>query len=179
MRPRLTETARTASAVLSCASDLPEGSPWEGFNDYSAEGMNQKSEAVYRILKELKQQGVPVDGIGWQMHQINGFKIEPEHQENATRLAALGLELSMTEVDIRITLPTTPAALNLQAEGYRQSLEFCLRQKNCVAFLTWGFTDKYSWIPGFFKGTGDALPLDSEYRQKPAYLALQKSLETH
>ena len=33
MRPRLTETARTASAVLSRASDLPEGSPWEGFND--------------------------------------------------------------------------------------------------------------------------------------------------
>jgi endo-1,4-beta-xylanase len=146
------------------------------YNDYSAEGMNAKSDGVYRMLRELKEKGVPVDGIGWQMHLLNGFKIEPGHQENATRLAALGLELAMTEVDVRITLPTTAKALQIQAEAYRQAMLFCVRQKNCKSFLTWGFTDKYSWIPGFFKGTGDALPFDAAFRPKPAYQALLESL---
>ena len=38
--------------------------------------------------------------------------------------------------------------------------------------MTWGFTDKYSWIPSRFTGKGAALPLDEEYNPKPAYKAL-------
>jgi endo-1,4-beta-xylanase len=47
----------------------------------------------------------------------------------------------------------------------------------CKAIQTWGFTDKHSWIPSFFKGTGAALPFDQAYRPKPAYAAIQKALE--
>jgi endo-1,4-beta-xylanase len=36
-------------------------------------------------------------------------------------------------------------------------------------FQTWGFTDKYSWIPYFFPGMGWALLWDENYRKKPAY----------
>jgi hypothetical protein len=43
--------------------------------------------------------------------------------------------------------------------------------------LTWGFTDRYSWIPEFSNYTrGDALPLDSSYQPKPAYLQMQEEL---
>jgi hypothetical protein len=40
----------------------------------------------------------------------------------------------------------------------------------------WGFTDKYSWIPGFFSGFGDALIFDVNYQPKPAYSAMLSAL---
>jgi endo-1,4-beta-xylanase len=147
------------------------------YNDYSIEGINTKSNAVYNLVSGLKSQGVPIDGVGWQMHQINGFRIQTQHQTNARRLAALGLEISMTEMDVRIGLPTTPDELQQQALAYSDSINFCLMEPNCKALVTWGFTDKYSWIPGTFSGMGDALIFDANYQPKPAYLALLDVLE--
>jgi endo-1,4-beta-xylanase len=147
------------------------------YNDYSIEGMNTKSNAVYNLVSSLKNQGVPIDGVGWQMHQINGFRIQTANQTNARRLAALGLEISLTEMDVRISLPTTPDELQQQALAYSDSINFCLTEPNCKALATWGFTDKYSWIPGTFSGTGDALIFNTNYQPKPAYFALLDGLE--
>ena len=38
------------------------------YNDYNGEGLGSKSDAIYRLLKELLQRRVPVDGVGLQMH---------------------------------------------------------------------------------------------------------------
>lgn len=147
------------------------------YNDYSAEKMNAKADGVYTLLRELKKQGVPVDGIGWQMHEVDGFRIEAQHRENARRLAALGLELSITEMDVRLKLPASPEDLRRQADAYRDVAEFCLVEPSCKAVLIWGFTDKYSWIPGEFPNTGDALIFDKNYQPKLAYTALRESFE--
>ncbi|MDQ3800295.1 MAG: endo-1,4-beta-xylanase [Acidobacteriota bacterium] len=147
------------------------------YNDYSAEGMNAKSDGIYKMLRELKNQGVPVDGVGWQMHLINGFRIEPQHSENARRLSALGLELSITEMDVRLKLPATPDELRKQADAYRDVANFCLAEASCKALLIWGVTDKYSWIPREFPDTGDALIFDAFYKPKPSYAALLEAFE--
>lgn len=147
------------------------------YNDYSAEGINPKSDGVYKMIRELKTQKVPIDGIGWQMHLENGFRIEPQHRENAKRLADLGLELSITELDIRMKLPATPDELQKQADAYKNVADFCLAETACKAILIWGFTDKHSWIPGEFKNAGDALIFDNLYKPKPAYKALRQSFE--
>ncbi len=145
------------------------------YNDYSAEGMNAKSDGVYNLLKELKKQKAPIDGIGWQMHVVNPFRIEPQHHENAKRLAELGLELSITEMDVRMNLPATAEDLQKQADAYRDVANFCLALSSCKALLIWGFTDKYSWIPNEFKNTGDALIFDKFYKSKPAYAAFHEA----
>jgi endo-1,4-beta-xylanase len=147
------------------------------YNDYSIEELNNKSDAVFNLVRDLKNQGVPIDGVGWQMHKINGFRIEPQHQTNARRLADLGLEISITEMDVRIKLPTTTEALKEQADAYGDTAMFCLTAPNCKALMTWGFTDKHSWIPGVFPGWGDALIYDANYQAKPAFSALRKVLE--
>jgi endo-1,4-beta-xylanase len=147
------------------------------YNDYSIEGLNNKSNAVFNLVSGLKNQGVPIDGVGWQMHQINGFRIQEQHRINARRIADLGLELSMTEVDVRINLPTTNEKLQQQAQAYKDSIEFCLTEPNCKAFVMWGFTDKYSWIPATFNGFGDALIFDANFQPKPAHTALREILE--
>jgi endo-1,4-beta-xylanase len=147
------------------------------YNDYSIEGLNAKSDAVFNLVRDLKNAGVPIDGVGWQMHQLNGFRIQPANQTNARRLADLGLQISITEMDVRINLPTTPDKLEQQALAYQDTIDFCLSEPNCKALVTWGFTDKYSWIPGVFSGWGDALPLDASYQFKPAYYSLREVLE--
>jgi endo-1,4-beta-xylanase len=146
------------------------------YNDYSIEDLGAKSTGVYNLVSSLKSQGVPIDGVGWQMHQSNGFRTAPAHKTNARRLADLGLELSITEMDVRVSLPSAPDELNQQSNAYRDAINFCLTTPNCTALLTWGFTDKHSWIPGFFAGWGDALIYDTGYRPKPAYFALKEAL---
>jgi endo-1,4-beta-xylanase len=147
------------------------------YNDYSIEGLNNKSNAVFALLSDLKNQGVPVDGVGWQMHQANGFQIQAAQQTNARRLADLGLEISLTEMDVRMTLPATAEKLQQQAQAYKDALQFCMSEPNCKALVMWGFTDKYSWIPTTFAGQGDALIFDASYQAKPAYAALKEILE--
>lgn len=146
------------------------------YNDYSAEAMNRKSDGVYHLLRDLKSRGVPVDGVGWQMHELNGFRAGAEHRENARRLVALGLELSITEMDVRMKLPASKDDYGRQAEGYAGAAEFCLSEPKCKALVLWGFTDKYSWVPGEFPGWGDALIYDRDLRPKPAYFALRRAL---
>lgn len=71
------------------------------------------------------------------------------------------------------------AALERQAKTYAAVTTFCLMQANCRALVLWGFTDRESWIPGFFKGFGAALIFDRLYNPKPAYEAMLRALSIH
>jgi len=88
------------------------------------------------------------------------------------RLAALGLEVHITEMDVRIQGPATEEKLARQARIYQDMLRVCFAAENCRALIFWGFTDRHSWIPKYFPGWGAALPFDDAYRPKPAYRAL-------
>ena len=147
------------------------------YNDYGGEALGQKSDAIYHLLKTLKDQRVPVDGIGLQAHWV--LEHAPPMRDidaNIKRLSALGLELRISELDVRMTMPPTEEKLQKQAAMYRDILHVCLSIFNCKSFATWGFTDKYSWIPAYFPGIGAALPFDESYKPKLAYAALLDEL---
>ncbi|HEV2862151.1 MAG TPA: endo-1,4-beta-xylanase [Pyrinomonadaceae bacterium] len=153
------------------------------YNDYDTEGINPKSDAVYAMVKDFKSRGVPIDGVGIQAHIVDlEAKDLATIDANIARLVALGLEVHITEMDVGLPVdasghPADPALLARQAEIYRQVIEACLRQPRCTAFQTWGFTDKYTWIPEFTKGAkGLPLPFDQLYARKPAYDALLEAL---
>src|ERR1700733_3812360 len=38
------------------------------YNDYDAEVLNKKSDAIYAMAKDFKKRGVPLDGVGFQTH---------------------------------------------------------------------------------------------------------------
>jgi endo-1,4-beta-xylanase len=149
------------------------------YNDYGAEGGGPKSDAVYELVRSLKEKGVPIHGVGWQMHLINGSsRITPAHRENARRIADLGMEISVTELDVRIQMPASRRELETQAATYREVMAFCLSEPSCKSLVMWGFTDKHSWIPRFFPGYGAALIFDRRYRPKAAYAAMREALTT-
>jgi endo-1,4-beta-xylanase len=150
------------------------------YNDYAAEGMGAKSDAIYALLGRLRGQGVAVHGAGLQMHLEAGkAPARDEIARNMTRLAALGLEIHVTEMDVRVALPVTAAKLRAQAETYRDVVGACVAVQACRSITFWGVTDSHSWIASTasFAGFGSALLLDEAYGYKPAYQGVRDALE--
>lgn len=152
------------------------------YNDTEAEAVNSKSDAIYAMVKDFRQRGVPIDGVGLQMHLNNLHPDAASISENIGRLTALGLKVHITELDVSLPVNADGIAsasdLQLQADVYRQIASACREHAGCTAIQTWGFTDKYSWIPWFSKHTrGAALLFDRQYRPKPAYGTLRSALE--
>lgn len=147
------------------------------YNDYNIEGLGAKSDSVYNLLRDLKARGVPVHGIGMQMHLIAGQIPTVESlTANFARFAALGLKIQITEMDVRVPTPGTAAMFATQAQNYRDVLNVCLQNTACDMFVVWGVTDRASWIPSTFPGQGDALLFDRDFVRKPAYTAINDLL---
>ncbi|HEX7301845.1 endo-1,4-beta-xylanase [Lentzea sp.] len=138
-------------------------------NDYNIEGLNAKSDATYELVKSLKRQGVPIHGVGIQAHLSLMYGFPEGVRENIQRFAALGVDVAITEADVRIPLPVTPEKLTAQADYFGQVWDACHAVKRCVEFTTWGFTDRHSWVPDVFPGEGAACLFDENLRSKPAY----------
>jgi len=147
------------------------------YNDLHGEGQGRKSDAIYALVQSLLQRGVPIHGVGFQMHVHLGRYPTPQHvAANMTRLAALGLQVHVTEMDVGIQGAASAGDLSAQARIYRDTLGACLSVRGCTAFVLWGFTDRHSWISQFFPGWGTALIFDEAYHPKPAYNALRDML---
>jgi endo-1,4-beta-xylanase len=157
------------------------------YNDYNCEGMGKKSNVVYNLVARLKSLNL-VDGIGLQCHfhlvadtGVNGAWVPSEMAANLTRLAALGLRISFTEVDIRIPNAHTPmtsadsANLAEQRNEYHTLMDLFLAQSSCKTFIVWGVNDAQSWVPDAFSGYGSALLFSNaagtngEYVPKSSY----------
>jgi endo-1,4-beta-xylanase len=145
------------------------------YNDYGGEGLGQRSNAIYNLVKGMIQRGVPINGVGLEMHvSLDSYPPPEDVLTNIRRLAALGLEVQITEMDVKIQDDARPmqARLDAEAQIYRDMLGVCLAVKLCTAFIMWGFTDRHSWIPGATGHRDAPLIFDEEYRPKPAYFAL-------
>ncbi len=155
-------------------------------NEYSIEGINQKSDNLYELVRVLLERGVPLHGVGLQMHlaidESSDFAKPPtvqELEENLRRFSDLGLETHITEMDVQIQGMTCPMEerLERQARVYEDVLTVALRNPQLKAFILWGFSDRYSWVPKTTGNEDAPLPFDEYYRPKPAYDALYRALE--
>jgi endo-1,4-beta-xylanase len=151
------------------------------YNDAEAEAVNPKSDAIFAMVRDFRQRGVPIDGVGMQMHIAHLHVDVASVSENIKRLTALGVQVHITEMDVALPVDALGDAraedLRGQAEIYREIVTACLAFTGCTAIQTWGFTDKYSWIGSHSKKTeGAALLFDRNYRAKPAYEAVRNGL---
>ncbi len=154
------------------------------YNDYNIEDAdnNPKADAMYSLVQGMLQRGVPINGVGLQLH-ITTDPIDVTTTglaANIARLNALGLLVHFTELDVRIPVDVSGNAsssdLAAQAQRYQDIVAVCMQFPGCTAVQTWGFTDKYSWIPSTFPGYGAALPFDVNYQPKPAYASILQAL---
>ncbi len=152
------------------------------YNEAEAETINPKSDAAYNMVRDFRERGVPINGVGLQMH-IAGLNADVASiAANIGRFTALGIQVQITEMDVALPVDANgnprPENLQQQAEIYRAVANACLSHPGCTAIQTWGLTDKYSWIGSHSRKTqGAALLFDSNYRPKPAYEALRNALQ--
>ncbi|CAI7668139.1 unnamed protein product [Penicillium pancosmium] len=147
------------------------------YNDYNIEYSGSKATGALNIVKLIQSYGVKINGVGLQGHFIVGST--PSQSSQASTMAAytaLGVEVAITELDIRMTLPSTDALLAQQKTDYSGTVAACVATKNCVGVTIWDWTDKYSWVPSTFSGQGAACPWDENYAKKPAYTGILTAL---
>ena len=143
-------------------------------NDYGVETAGPKMRVLHDLVASLKRDGVPIDGVGLQSHFVAGSAPADLH-DVMEQFAALGVDVAVTELDLRIRLPANAKSLAAQAGDYASVVRACRSTARCVGVTTWGITDDRSWIPSFFSGYGAALPFDEACRPKPAVAAMTEA----
>ena len=128
------------------------------YNDYNIESPGNKSTAAQNIVKQLKARKIRIDGVGLQSHFVVGSTPSQALQaQNMAAFTALGVDVAVTELDVRSpTLPATVAQQTQQRADYYSTVAACTQTKRCVGVTLWDFVDQYSWIPGVFAGQGYA-----------------------
>lgn len=151
------------------------------YNDYDGEGRSNKANAIYELVAGMVERGIPLDGVGLQMHIELG---ETEAYQavnttnltnNLTRLGELGLQVQITEMDVYYEGEATEEVFDRQAGDYYRVLQTCLNHEACTALAIWGVHDQVSWLrQEEHSENTDVEPLifDGKYQPKPAYFAL-------
>lgn len=174
------------------------------YNDFSNEEINLKSDVTYQMCEDMLNRGVPIDGIGMQMH-INLYGIDLDSfRANIRRFRALRegtFEVHITELDIGIPGLATREKLERQKDLYHQITKIAL-EEGVQALITWGVHDAWSSVDSSRRGYGSALPFSSNFisgvqtlpeissenhpvrfvsysEAKPAFFGLREALEEH
>jgi endo-1,4-beta-xylanase len=147
---------------------------WPGakliYNDYCMEYGEKKHRGVLELVRELSNDNL-VDEVGFQMHQV--FSFEALSFSKIVRICheyiSCGVTVNISEMDILMKkgAHVDSKILNLQQDYAHMIVSAFLSTKKCTNILTWGITDKYSWVSKFSKSPDIPLPFDTNYEPKP------------
>jgi endo-1,4-beta-xylanase len=142
--------------------------------------------ALLKLLQRMQKAGTPVDAVGIQAHltAVGGPPFSAERLRRFfAEIAALGLTIQITELDV--TDENAPADIaardRLIADTYRRFLDAALDEPAVKMVVTWGLSDRHSWIvrheTNELKWRKDGLPsrplsFDADLRPKPAFTAI-------
>jgi endo-1,4-beta-xylanase len=119
--------------------------PWAKlyYNDFNIEFAGPKSlSAQNNIVKYLKKSGIRIDGVGLQSHFIVGQTPSLDDQvDNMRAFTNLGVDVAITELDIRLDLPANKSNLAQQSVDYQSTVGACMQVKGCVGITVWDFYD--------------------------------------
>lgn len=162
------------------------------YNDFGCEhatvAARRKRMGVLALLRGLKRAGAPVDVLGVQAHLQAGQPFAAdEWQDFLSDVAELGLTIEVTELDMNDrALPADVAARDAgSADLVRRFLEATLAQRAVRAVVTWGLSDRHSWVhagrlPEHRRrdsARARPLPLDDAMRRKPMWHAIAIALD--
>jgi GH35 family endo-1,4-beta-xylanase len=157
------------------------------YNDYGIEA-GPKHESSLVLLKRLIKDGAPIYGVGIQGHWSTGGVPFAALDKAISDYAALGLKVSISELDVTIrgasggqlggakadSTPALPQELKTQVETYARLFTIFAKHKDAVERVTfWGLSDRRTWRAG-----QNPLIFDSNNQRKPAYTAIVDALRS-
>jgi endo-1,4-beta-xylanase len=156
--------------------------------EYDSDENGKKRAAVLALLHRMKKDNVPLDALGIQshLHAVNKNGFSKGIRELLDGAKALGLQVFITELDVNddaVATDDTSERDKTVAEVYRSYLTAALDGPEVKAVLTWGVTDKNTWLngPKYRKQHPDRLqrplPFDPDYAPTPAFFAMRESFD--
>lgn len=116
-------------------------------NDYGIINDNSATTAYVQIINLLQQQGL-VDGIGVQCHN---FEIESADtsvlRSNLNRLAATGLPIYISEMDLGNIGDTGTPDDNVQLQAYEKLFPLLWQYPGVKGITLWGYKEDEMWQP--------------------------------
>ncbi|MEU8664908.1 endo-1,4-beta-xylanase, partial [Actinoplanes philippinensis] len=146
-------------------------------NDYNT-NVPAKRDFLFTLVQQLKSEGVPIDGVGHQMHININWPSLVDTESMLTKFIPLNIDQQITEMDVSIytsdseTFPTPPAdRLLKQAYVYRDMFALFRRYSSEITSVTlWGLADDNTWLDTFPVTRKDApLLFDTRLQAKSAY----------
>ena len=160
------------------------------YNDYGLEYVGRledaRREATLRLLSDLKSRSAPIDGLGIQSHLKVGNRFEPDRfRAFLSSVADLGLRILISEFDVsdvRLAADTEArdAAIADHAGAF---LDVAFDEPKVEGLVTWGLSDRYSWLNSGSAARKDklptrGLPLDRDMQRKPLWHRIARAIET-
>lgn len=149
------------------------------YNDYGHEYSATKRSAINLLIANLLQKGVPIHGIGLQMHTtVNQSNANLEAAINTA--ASTGLKVHIAELDIALN-PNNDKNLTYSDDlATKQSAKykFIVNTYNGIprnqqfGITTWNVSDADTWITSNYNRPDWPLPFDSNYQRKAAYIGI-------
>ena len=109
-------------------------------NEFGLEEDGERWDYFFSLVKRLKSQGVPIDGVGFQAHVYeSGDRINTATlKSHMNELAKIGLLSRISENDVY-----SDDGQQVQAAQYAAVLKACLDTPSCTSYTTWGVSDRY------------------------------------
>ncbi|MBP5451148.1 MAG: endo-1,4-beta-xylanase [Treponema sp.] len=150
-------------------------------NEYNNENLgNAKADAMFNLIKKFVDEGVPIDGVGMQLHLATDLPFDKEAiRANVKRYADIGIDVSFSEVDVRMPDKKSQdeSEIKKQEEIYTALVDIAKTEPNVKTFIVWGLSDKDTWVPGTFPGYGSPCLYDRAMNKKPVYQAIKETLK--
>ncbi len=156
------------------------------YNDYN-EINPVKRDKIYKLVKSLKDAGVPIHGIGLQGHWAINEPSESELTHTIKQFVDLGLKIQVTELDISVYnkehdarerkmedshTEFTPEKESAQIDMYKRCFTVFKKYKKQITGITfWNISDRSSWLDNFpVRGRKDyPLLFDKNLQPKKAF----------
>jgi GH35 family endo-1,4-beta-xylanase/enterochelin esterase-like enzyme len=148
------------------------------YNDYN-ECDPVKSQRIYEMVKRMKENGVPIDGIGMQGHYNIYGPTEADIDAAISKYKTIVKHIHVTELDIRVNeqmggqlqfsregLAVSDSVKQHLADQYARVFGVFRKHRDVIDCVTfWNLSDRDSWL-----GQNNyPLPFDADYKPKLAY----------
>ncbi len=154
------------------------------YNDFGTTSDDAKLAAMLAMVDDFQRRGIPIDGVGLQMHVTYAL---PEIGRIAAVMDALarrGLLVHVSELDVRLNpggelteLPPDRSQAQRQRVGDIVRAFLALPPENRYAITVWGLRDGDSWLIEFWGNPDWPLLFDDEFEPKPAYAGFLQALK--
>lgn len=169
------------------------------YNDYNTENNGIKTERLIALLRDLTDNQVPIDGVGFQMHVMMEWPPISDIRSSMQQVVDEfpNLMVKITELDVRINnvydnntandaSELTPALEQQQGQRYYEIIRAYLEvvpPARRGGVTVWGVIDPDSWYSEH-SGNGVTVsdwPLiwDANFNKKAAYFSIEEALTTH